>query len=90
MPLHLVVHFVARGIDVLPLGDAGEQHGSLHLAHRLLALRFLHLLPIELERLGVHALRGERAQLLFHAVADLAFHQRLRHREAGARPPACR
>ena len=53
--LHFLVHLVARGVDGFPLGDPRQQQRGLHLAQRLVPLRFLQLLPIQLEGFGIDA-----------------------------------
>src|ERR1039458_2913558 len=80
-PFHFGVDCVARGMNALALADLAEQHRCLDLADGLLALRFLHLVPVQLQFPRIDALLGHGQQALLHAIFDLALHERFRHRE---------
>src|ERR1035441_2344611 len=77
------VDFVAGGVNALALADLAEQDGSLDLADGLVALRFLHLFPIQLEFARIDALLGRseehtsELQSLRHLVCRLLLYKNM-------------
>jgi len=69
--VYLAVDFLLRRADGFPFADLIQDQRSPYVAYRAVFLRFTDFGPVELDLIGIDALRGQRPLLIFDVDLDL-------------------